>query len=384
MAKILLIANTDWYLYRFRLSLARFLRDRGMDVVLISPSGPFVQELEADGFRWLVWNVGRQSINPLGEVKTLLSLLRIVRQEKPDLIHLHTIKPVLYGSLVASLAHVPAVARSITGRGYVFLGNDARTLWLRPLVKSLYRFVMRSGATLFENEADRHYFIKEKLVTFENTHLIEGVGVDTDYYQPLPEPQISDTRPVVLMATRMLWDKGVGTLVDAARLLHREFDARIVLVGEPDPGNPASIDAKTLNEWVEESVVEWWGWEADMRSAFAACHVVTLPSFGEGIPTVLLEAAACGRPIVATDVSGCRDVVKNGVNGLLVPPKDAQALAAALLTLLKDESLRSEMGLAGRRLIIERFSNQQVHTNTLAVYYQLLPKNLNNKTARFI
>jgi glycosyltransferase involved in cell wall biosynthesis len=375
MAKILLIANTDWYLYRFRLSLARFLRDQGMDVVLTSPSGPFVQELEADGFRWLAWNVGRQSINPLREVKAIWDLLRIVREENPNLIHLHTIKPVLYGSLVAYLAHIPAVVRSITGRGYVFLGNDTRTFWLRPLVKSLYRFAMRSGATLFENQADRRYFISEKLVVFENTHLIEGVGVDTDYYQPLSEPKGSDKTPVVLMATRMLWDKGVGTLVDAARLLLQKVDVRIVLVGEPDPGNPASIDVKTLNQWVDEGTVEWWGWQTDMRSAFAACHVVTLPSFGEGIPTVLLEAAACGRPIVATDVPGCRDVVRDGVNGLLVPPKDPQALAAALITLLRSDSLRSKMGMAGRRLILERFSNQQVHTNTLAVYRQLLSRN---------
>jgi len=375
MVKILLIANTDWYLYRFRLSLARFLRDQGMDVVLVSPSGPFVHELEADGFRWLTWNVGRQSINPLREVKAILDLLRIVRNERPKLLHLHTIKPVLYGSFAAWLTQVPAVVRSITGRGYVFLGNDTRTFWLRPLVKNLYRFVMRSGATLFENEADRQYFIGEKLVASENTHLIEGVGVDTDYYQPLPESKDSDKRLAVLMATRMLWDKGVGTFVDAARLLRQEVDARIVLVGEPDPGNPASIDIKTLNQWVGEGAVEWWGWQADMRPAFAACHVVALPSYGEGIPTVLLEAAACGRPIVATDVPGCRDVVKDGINGLLVPPKDPQALATALITLLKDESLRSKMGLAGRHLILERFSNQQVHTNTLAVYRQLLSRN---------
>jgi len=373
MAKILLIANTDWYLYRFRLSLARFLRDQGMEVVLISPSGRFVSELEASGFRWVNWNVGRQSINPFGELNTLFDLLRIVKQEKPDLMHLHTIKPVLYGSLVASLARIPAVVRSITGRGYVFLGTDKRTLWLRPLVKGLYRFVMRAGVTLFENESDRQYFVDEKLVALENTNLIEGVGVDTDYYQPLPEPQGTDQRPVVLMATRMLWDKGVGTLIDAARLLLQKFDARIVLAGEPDPGNPASIDLKILNQWVEEGIVEWWGWQADMRSAFSACHIVTLPSFGEGIPTVLLEAAACGRPIVATDVPGCRDVVKQGLNGLLVPQKNPQALADALLHLLQSNSLRNEMGMAGRQLVVDRFSNQQVHKNTLAVYRQCLP-----------
>ncbi len=365
--KVLIVANTDWYIYRFRLPLARFLRSHGMDVVLVSPSGRFVPEILAEGFRWQAWEVGRQSINPFTEAQAVASLARIFRQEKPDLAHLHTIKSVLYGSLAARLAHTPSVVRSITGRGYVFLGEDIRARFLRVLVKPLYRFVMRSGQTLFENAADRQYFLDEELVKADHTHLIEGVGVDTDHYQPLPEPE---EPPVVLLATRMLWDKGVGTLVDTARLLHKEIAARIVLVGESDPGNPASIDAQTLNQWVAEGVVEWWGWQADMRAVFAASHLVTLPSLGEGIPTVLLEAAACGRPIVATDVAGCRDVVTDGVNGLLVPARDPQALAAALITLLKDKSLRLKMGTAGRNLVVERFSAQKVHEQTLSVYRQ--------------
>lgn len=369
MTKILLVANTDWYIFRFRISLARFLRSQGIDVVLASPSGRFVPDIEAEGFCWLPWEVGRQSVNPFTEINAIWSLVKIFRQEKPDLVHLHTIKSVLYGSLAALMAHVPTVVRSITGRGYVFLGEDFRARFLRLLVKPLYRSVMRSGQTLFENEADRQYFIDKKLVAYKNTCLIEGVGVDTDYYQPLPEPEGA---PVILLATRMLWDKGVGTLVEAARLLSNEAKARIVLVGEPDPGNPASIDDETLNQWVDEGIVEWWGWRTDMRSVFAACHIVTLPSLGEGIPTVLLEAAACGRPIVATDVAGCRDVVNDGINGLLVPPKDPQALANALLTMLKDKSLRLKMGIAGRNFIMERFSDKKIHEQTLDVYRQSL------------
>ena len=243
----------------------------------------------------------------------------------------------------------------------------------RNLLKDIYKFNSGKNIIILQSIKDEQYFISEKLVAFKNTHLIEGVGADTEYYQPLPEPQSADERPVVLMATRMLWDKGVGTLVDSARLLHQKMDARIVLAGEPDPGNPASIDVKILNQWVDEGLVEWWGWQADMRAAFAACHVVTLPSFGEGIPTVLLEAAACGRPIVTTDVPGCRDVVQDGVNGLLVPSKDSQALAAALLTLLGNEALRSQMGQAGRRLIVKRFSNQRIQAETLAVYRRFFP-----------
>lgn len=369
MAKILLIANTDWYLYRFRLSLARFLRGQGMDVVLVSPSGRFVPEIQAEGFRWLAWEVGRQSVNLLREAKAIWGLARIYRQERPDLVHLHTIKPLLYGSLAAYLGHVPAIVRSVTGLGYVFIGNDVQARRLRALIKGLYRIALRSGVMLFENQTDRRYFLDEKLVAPQDAHLIEGVGVDTDFYRPLPQPKGT---PTVLMAARMLWDKGVGTLVEAARRLHQEIPARVVLVGEPDPGNPASIEVETLQRWAEEGLVEWWGWQADMRNVFAACHVVTLPSLGEGIPTVLLEAAACGRPIVATDVPGCRDVVQEGVNGLLVSPNDPAALAAALHTLLMDEKLRARMGAAGRKLVEERFSDARVHAETLTVYQSLL------------
>jgi glycosyltransferase involved in cell wall biosynthesis len=369
MAKLLLIANTDWYIYRFRLPLARFLRNHGHDVVLVSPAGRFTAEIKAEGFRWLGWEVGRQSINPFEEAAAVWSLADIFRRERPDLVHLHTIKPVLYGSLAARLMRVPAVVRSITGRGYVFLGDDRLSRFLRLLVKPLYRLVMRSGQTLFENSADRQYFLDEKLVAAHNTHLIEGVGVDTDCYQPMPEPQGA---PVILFAARMLWDKGAGTLVDAARLLHQKIKARIVLVGEPDPGNPASISAETLNQWAAEGLVEWWGWKTDMRAVFAACHIVTLPSLGEGIPTVLLEAAACARPIVAADTAGCRDIVQDGVNGLLVPPKDPQSLANALTALLKDKSLRRRMGEAGRGFVLERFSDKKINEETLAVYRQLL------------
>ncbi len=365
MPKILLIANTDWYLYRFRLSLARHLQAHEMDVVLVSPSGQYVSSIQAEGFRWLNWEIGRQSVNPLGEIAATLNLVRLLRQEKPDLVHLHTIKPVLYGSLAARLTHTSGVIRSVTGRGYVFLGTDLRARWLRPLVKGLYRFALRSGTTLFENETDRQYFIDEKLAAPEQALLIEGVGVDTDFYQPLPEP---DGPPVVLMASRMLWDKGVDTLIEAARFLKTERGTRVILVGEPDPGNPASIEVQTLRRWAEEGLIDWWGWQTDMRAVFAACHIVTLPSLGEGLPTVLLEAAACGRSIVTTDVSGCREVVRDGINGLLVPPRNPSALAKALMKLIDDPALRGKMGANGRKLAVERFDVKHISEQTLEIY----------------
>ena len=178
MTRILLVANTDWYLYRFRLSLARFLQARGLEVVLVSPGGEYAPLIAAEGFRWVEWQVGRQSVNLLGELSAVLSLWRIFRLERPDLVHLHTVKPVLYGSLAAWLVGVRAVVRSITGRGYVFLGQDRQARFLRPLVSGLYRFLLfgRGGAAIFENTADRQYFLDRKLVRPSAVHLIEGVG----------------------------------------------------------------------------------------------------------------------------------------------------------------------------------------------------------------
>lgn len=371
MAKVLLISNTDWYLYHFRLSLARYLRAKGMDVVLASPDGPYVSKIRADDFRWVEWRVGRKSLNPIGELISVLNLIRIYHAEKPLLVHLHTIKPVLYGSIAAKFMPVPAVVRSITGRGYVFLGKDLQAKLLRPLVRAIYHYALRAdnNATIFENETDRQYFLNENLVDRKNSYIINGVGVDTQFFYPLPEPE---GIPVVILAGRMLWDKGVGTFVDAARLLHSKITARFVLVGKPDEGNPANIDYEILKHWVDEGIIEWWGWQDDMRSIFASCHLVVLPSLGEGVPTILLEAAASGRAIVATDVPGCRDVVVNGITGLLVSPQDPASLAKTLENLITNPNIRRSMGSAGRKMIEQRFSTVLINRETFQIYQSLI------------
>ena len=369
--KIILVANTDWYLYNFRLALARFLRSQGFEVVLISPSGRYAPLLQQAGFRWIEWKVGRQTLAPWVELFALLQLARLYRKERPALVHQHTIKPVLYGSLAARLTHVPAVVNSITGRGYVFVGDDRKARLLRGLVRPLYRMAFASphNKAIFENDEDRQYFIREKLLPSQRAWVVEGVGVDAEHFTPAPEPA---GPPIILLPARMLWDKGVGILVEASRLLRSEVPARVVLVGVPDPGNPASIREDILRGWEAEGLVEWWGWHEDMRAVYQSCHIVTLPSSGEGISTALLEAAACGKPLVATDAPGCRDIIQNGMNGLLVPPNDPAALAAALRQLIEDPDLRGRMGAASRQLVLEKFTTGLVNAATLQVYEVIL------------
>lgn len=372
MTKIILVANTDWYLFNFRLSLARFLRNQGWEVLFVSPAGRFVEKIEQQRFRWIPWNLGRKTVTPWRELPSLLELGRIYCNEKADLIHQHTIKPVIYGSLAARLAGKPALVNSITGRGYVFRGDDKRAAILRWMVKPLYKLALSlpNCALVFENENDRRYFIQQGLVPAQQTWLIEGVGVDEDVFSPLPEPV---GEPVVLMAARLLWDKGLGVLVEAARLLHQRVRVRVVLVGSPDPGNPKSVKEDTLRGWHEEGVIEWWGWQDDMQQVYSRCHIVVLPTmYGEGVPTTLLEAAACARPLVATDIPGCRAIVEDGKNGFLVQPDDPQGLADAIERLVIDPQLRLKMGLAGRQFVVDKYTKVKINIATFSVYQTLL------------
>jgi glycosyltransferase involved in cell wall biosynthesis len=373
MTKVFLVANTDWYLYNFRLTLAMRLQADGYEVGLVSPAGEFVERIRAAGFRWLEWPVSRQSMEPFHESLAVWKLLRLYRHERPDLVHHFTAKPVLYGTLAARLAGVNAVVDSITGLGYLFIQRSPLVLLVRWLVLQLYRVAFRHPnlAVIYENEADRAFFLERRLVRPEQTRVIQGVGVDLEKFQPSPEP---GGTPLVILPARMLRDKGVGDLVAAARLLKKHRQVRVALVGSNDSGNPANISEATLRAWVAEGAVEWWGFHSDMPEVYRQAHIVTLPSLGEGLPTVLLEAAACGRPIVATDVPGCREAVVDGQTGFLVPPNDPRALAAALQTLLDDPDLRHTLGQNGRQRVIDNFSGEQIVSETMQVYDKILKK----------
>jgi glycosyltransferase involved in cell wall biosynthesis len=380
MVKILLVANTDWYLYNFRLSLAKMLREEGFEVTLVSPGGSFVEGIRSEGFHWLEWSVGRQSMGLRGESRALWKLRLLYQREKPDLVHHFTVKPVLYGSLAARLGRGKAVVNSITGLGYLFLQQSARVRLVRWLVLGLYRqaFHQPSLGVIFENESDRDFFLGRRLLRPEQTQVIHGVGVDLAKFRPtpaldtIPLTRDADATPLVVLPARMLWDKGVGVMAEAARLLKQRRAVRVALVGASDPGNPARIPESTLQQWAAEGWVEWWGFNRDMPEVYRQAQVVALPSMGEGLPTALLEAAACERPIVATDVPGCREVVLDGETGLLVPPNDPAALAAAVERLLDDPALRRRLGKNARQRVAQNFSDQVINEQTLAVYRSLL------------
>jgi glycosyltransferase involved in cell wall biosynthesis len=301
----------------------------------------------------------------LHDLRMLWRLLRLYRRERPDIVHHVAMKPVLYGSFAARLACTPHVVNAFAGMGWLFTSGAGLAQWLKPAVRLALRLAVRAGIILVQNPDDAR-LVSRLGVPESRIRRIAGSGVDLERFRPTPEP---DSPPIVLFAARLLWDKGAGEFVAAACLLReRGARARFLLAGEPDPLNPASIPEKQVTAWVEEGAVERLGWVADMPALLSACHVVCLPSYREGLPKSLIEAAAAGRPIVTTDVPGCRDVVRDGDNGLLVPPNDAPALARAIDRLICDGDLRRRMGARGRVRAEREFGLDRIIQQTLSLY----------------
>ena len=366
MSKILLFANTDWYLYNFRFSLAKDLRALGHEVILVSPHGDVQDLLQRDGFQWIPFELSRQSINPFGEIVAILRLVRLYQNIKPDIVHHFTIKPVIYGSMAAHWTGIKGIINSITGLGHLFINADRATRMLRTIASHLYRMNLYGTQVIFENPEDRDIFIEKRLIKAQQSHLILGTGVDVDKYRPTHR---SNDTPVVLFSSRMLVTKGLVEYIEAARSLKQKgLNARFAIAGRTDPGNPASISEEQIEAWRQSEMMEWWGWQEDMPAALARADIFCLPSYREGVPNALLEAAACGLSIVTTDVPGCRDVVTNGVNGWLVPVRNSDALANALETLITNSELRLKMGNAGREIALNQFSMAKVNRETLAIY----------------
>ena len=364
--KVILFANTDWYLYNFRLSLANSLREKGVTVVLLSPPGEYGARLREAGFRWVAFNLSRNGTNPMVEGGAIIRLWRLYLCEKPDLVHHFTIKCVLYGSLVAHFSGIKSIVNSVTGMGYIFTENDLSRKLLRNVVMPAYRLVLNRTRIIFQNPTDRDLFLSKKLISPEFAELIAGSGVDVNLFCPTKEPQ---DVPVVLFPGRLLRDKGILEFIEAARIIRdNKIPARFILAGDLDNGNPTSISAYQLQTWQDEGLVEYWGWNDQMCKVYPQANIVCLPSYREGLSKTLIEACACGRAIVTTDVPGCRDVVRHGENGLLVPAKDAGALANALQELIASPQLRQRMADAGRKLAEQSFSTERIIEDTLSVY----------------
>ena len=371
--RILFLVNVDRFFLSHRLPIARAAREKGAEVwVAASPTGQ-EGKITGEGFHFVPVPFQRGVGNLGQEVRTLRAILRAFQEIKPDLVHNVTAKPVLYSSLVSRFFFRElAVVNAISGLGYVFISSRIGTRLLRSGLLLPYRAALRRerARVIFQNPDDMESFIELNLVRRSSAVLIKGSGVDIEVFRESHEP---NGIPLVMLASRLLTDKGVLEFVAAARLLRNwNVKCRLVLVGEPDPGNPATLSPAQLSSWVDEGVVDWWGPQSNMQEVLPLASIVVLPSYREGLPKVLLEAAAVGRPIVTTNVPGCREVVRDGHNGFIVPPRNHVRLAQAIRCLVENPQLRLRMGKNGRTMVVDEFRAELVVSSTLAIYNELL------------
>ena len=371
--KLLFLVTRDWSFCSHRLQLGIAARKAGYDVIVVTEENNHGDVIRQAGLRLIPIKFPRSGKNPFSDFMTLRSLIRIYKNEQPDLIHHVSLKPVLYGSIAAKFLESPNIINAMTGLGYVFSSEDFFAKIIRFLISPLlkYFFADRRSMAIFQNQDDLKTLEDRNMITHERAVIIRGCGIELDIYVPRPGGG-KDIPQVVLMA-RMLWDKGVGEFVQAAKLLlARNISANLILIGGIDTENPTAISAEQLKIWQEEGIIKWWGRRDDIPEILQQSTIACLPSYGEGLPRSLLEAASAGLPIVATDVPGCREAVINGENGYLVPPRNPTALADAIEKLLNDESLRRDMGVKSRALAEREFAVNKINNETISLYQHIL------------
>jgi glycosyltransferase involved in cell wall biosynthesis len=366
--KVLFVVTEDWFFCSHFLDRAKFLAMSGFRVGIASRFSTHQIELEQHGFETFPVDFSRRGINPIGEIFTSFRIRKIIKRFDPDVVHNIALKPVVTGTIGALLARHKYIVNALVGMGYIFTSTDTRASLLKPVLIKVLRSLFHSKAVhvVIENHDDFHSLIDEKIVNTKQISVIRGAGVDLDVFTATPEPQ---GQLVICMVARMLIDKGVREFVDAAKDIGFEHrDVQFWLVGEPDRGNPSTISDSEIESWKQQQNIHYLGRRSDIPEILRSSHIVCLPSYREGLPKSLIEALASGRPVVATDVPGCREVVKDHHNGLLVPPRDSTALASALRSLICDPEMRKQMGRAGRVRAENEFSNGLICKQTLDLY----------------
>lgn len=372
MKRLLFIVSEDWYFVSHRLHLGEAAVQAGYHVGVLTRVSKHRQRIESAGIEVLQWNLNRRSSSPIAELRAIWEIASALRGFRPDLIHAVALKPVLYSALASRLVGLHRRVFAMGGLGYSFASERALTRLMRPVVVSAFRLALSGAGTrlILQNPDDLELLVTSRVIDAERLRLIRGAGVDTKTFLPRHE---QGGPPLVVLPARMLWDKGIAEFVACAQEFRRRgLAVRFVLVGDPDSHNPECVPEAKLRQWVDEGAVEWWGRRDDMPEVLAQAHIVCLPSYREGLPKVLLEAASCARPIVTYDVPGCREVVRHCSNGLLVPLKDNQRLSEAITELVTNPGLRQRMGAAGREMVLQEFSQERIAAETKRVWDEVL------------
>ena len=370
--RLMLVIAEDRYLWSHRIGLAAAARDAGYDVTIVTRVSEHRHGIRTPGMTLIHVDLARGSLSPPRNLRAVHHLCAVYRRWRPHLVHHVGVQPIVLGSVAAAMAGAPMAVNALTGLGTALMADSMRVRLVRPILRSALGWALcRSRSHTIVQNPDNARFVESLGVRPERISLVRGAGVDIRRFRPTPEPENAIR---VTMVSRLLWDKGVREFVDAAALVRNaREDVVFTLVGAPDEGNPTSVSSRQVRLWADDGLVEWWGYREDIADVLASSHIAVLPSYyEEGIPMALLEAAACGRPIVTTDAPGCREVVRHGVNGLLVPVRDARALADAVVALVDDPARRAAMGTESRRRAQEEFTVERIHQETLQVWERAL------------
>jgi glycosyltransferase involved in cell wall biosynthesis len=368
--KIAIVANSTWNIFNFRLSLIKELKRSGYRVIVIAPVDQYIHYLNDNYFtkHIAIKRMRAQKRNPIADFRLLLELYRIYRKEQPDLVLHFTVKPNIYGSLAAQMAGVRSVP-TVTGLGFPFLNDNLKNKLIRPLYRRAFRGLSK---VLFHNRDDRDLFVREKMIRPGQTMIVEGSGVDMSFFKPQPLPR--QDRFIFLFVGRLLKDKGILEFVGAARQIQRiAKHAECWVVGELNTGNPSKVSKYEVLGWVSEKVIRYFGHAREIRNYISQANVLVLPSYREGLPRSVLEAMSMGKPIITTNVAGCRETVLNGTNGMLVTPRDTDALAEAMVQMYQmDEDALQRMGNASMEIVRERFDVNLINQEYLKLIKELL------------
>jgi len=352
--------------------MAKAVADQGIEVVVATRVNAHGEAIRRAGLKLVPIGINRGGLNPAADLLTLATLMRVYASERPDVVHHVALKPIIYGSVAARLVKVPYVVNAFAGLGEIFIDHEPRYGLLKRVIGTALKVALGPAnvRVICQNPDDLDLLVRKRLAARNRSVVIRSSGVDTEKFCP---GRPADGDPIAILGARMLWTKGVGDFVEAARQLKSAGkQVRMVLVGEPDSLNPASVPRRQLEKWRNEGVIEWWGWRDDMAALLGRSAVAVLPSYAEGVPKFLVEAASAGLPLVSYDVRGCREVVRNGENGILVRFKNSIGLAEAIASLLDDKAMRQRMGEVSRRIAVSEFSEEQVVQETMALYRSLL------------
>jgi glycosyltransferase involved in cell wall biosynthesis len=373
--KLMFFISEDWYFWSHRLPIAIAARDTGWEVYLVTRVSTFKERIQKENIHLIPLTKFRRRLqSPVKELLSFYEILKIYQKIKPDIIHQVAFKPVILGTVAARIAGIRRIIDAFAGMGFLFTSENKKKAIFKRLVFFFLRRIFDTERVylIFQNAEDLNLMISERIISQDQAEIIKGSGVNLKAFHKSNEPP---EPPIVLLPSRMLWDKGVGEFVQAAKIINSNgLRARFVLVGAPDPENPASIPTQKLKEWHTSKIVEWWGQQDDMPTIYDRAHIVCLPSYREGLPKVLLEAGASGKPVVTANTTGCRDIIKDGKNGFLVEPLNPDELANAIKKLLDDAELRKTMGMRAMQIVEEEFSEEKIVNHTLSLYHKILKR----------